>query len=85
MKGVIPANTKSNTQWAVQTFNAWALNCSFVNSTEAVPADLLKSQDPEVICKLFCRFALETRKSDGSPYPPASLRSLVCGLNRVLQ
>ena len=28
---------------------------------------------------------METRKSDGSPCVPSSLRSLVCGLNRVLQ
>ena len=27
----------------------------------------------------------ETRKTDGSLYPPSSLRSLICGLNRVLQ
>ena len=40
---------------------------------------------PELVSKWVCRFLLETRKSDGSPYPPASLRSLVCGLNRVLQ
>lgn len=33
----------------------------------------------------LCRFLLETRKSDGSPYPPTSLRSLLCGLNHVLQ
>ena len=84
-KGVIPANTESSTQWAVRTFNAWALNRSFIHPSEAVPADLLESQDPELICKWLCRFLMETRKSDGSPYPPASLRSLVCGLNRVLQ
>ena len=84
-RGVIPANTESNTQWAVRTFNAWAQNRSFINPTEAVPVDLLESQDPEVICKWFCRFVMETRKNDGSPYPPASLRSLLCGLNRVLQ
>ena len=50
-KGVIPANTKSNTQWAVRTFNAWALNHSFIHPSEAVPADLLESQDSELICK----------------------------------
>ena len=84
-KGVIPAKTESSTQWAVRTFNSWALNRSFVAPTEAVPTDLLESQDPQLICKWLCRFALEARKSIGSPYPPASLRSLVCGLNRVLQ
>ena len=28
---------------------------------------------------------METRKTDGSPYPPSTLRSLISGLNRVLQ
>ena len=83
--GVVPGNTEANTQWAVRNFNAWALNRSFVNPSEAVPTDLLHSHNPQLVCKWLCRFLMETRKSDGSLYPPASLRSLVCGLNRVLQ
>jgi hypothetical protein len=30
----------------VCTFNAWAINRSFVNASEAVPDDLLRSHDP---------------------------------------
>ena len=33
----------------------------------------------------MCCFIMETRKTDGSCYPPATLQSLVCGLNRELQ
>ena len=84
-KGVIPVNTEASTGWAVRTFNAWALNRSFLHASEAVPDDLLESHDPELLSKWLCRFLLEARKSNGSPYPPASLRSLLCGLNRVLQ
>ena len=84
-KGVVPTNTEANTQWALRNFNAWTLNRSFVDSSEAVPTDLLQSHDAELVCKWLCRFLMETRKSDGSPYPPASLRSLICVLNRVLQ
>ena len=83
--GVIPSNTEANTQWAVRTFNAWAINRSFLGASEAVPDDLLASHDPQLVCKWLCRFVMETRKSDGSCYPPSSLRCLVCGLNRVLQ
>ena len=83
--GVVPGNTEANTQWTVCNFNAWALNRSFVNLSEAVLTDLLHSHDPQLVCKWLCRFLMETRKRDGSPYPPASLRSLGCGLNRVLQ
>ena len=84
-QGVIPSNTEASTQWAVRTYNAWAINRSFVNASEAVPDDLLASHDPQLVCQWLCRFVMEARKSDGSCYPPSSLRSLVCGLNRVLQ
>ena len=40
-KGVVPANT----QWAVKNFTDWALNRSFLDSRETVPADLLRSHD----------------------------------------
>ena len=84
-KGVIPTNTEASTGWAVRTFNAWALNRLFLRASDTVPDDILESHDPELVSKWFCRFIMEAGKSDGSPYPPASLRSLLCGLNRVLQ
>ena len=84
-KGVIPAKTAASTQWALKNFNDWAHNRSFVDSAEAVPSNLFSSHDAELVCKWLSSFVLETRKSDGSPYPPATLRSLVSGLNRVLQ
>ena len=84
-KGVLPANTEASTRWALRNFNTWALNCSSMSSSEAVPADLLQSHDASLVCKWLSRFVLETRKTDGSSYPPATLRSLVSGLNRVLQ
>jgi len=84
-KGVVPPNTEASTQWALRNYNAWALNRSFMTANEAVPADLLQSHDANLVCKWLCRFVMETRKTDGSEYPPATLRSLVSGLNRVLQ
>ena len=84
-KGVVPANTESSTQWAVKNFTDWALNRSTLGICEAVPADLLKSHDAELVCKWLCRFIVETRKTNGSVYPPATLKSLVSGVNRVLQ
>ena len=83
-QGVIPSNTE-NTQWAVCTFNVWAVNGSFLDAGEPIPDDLLASHDPQLVCKWLCRFVIKTRKSDGSPYSPSSLRSLVCSLNSVLQ
>ena len=40
------------------------------NSTEAVPINLLQSHDAPLVCKQFCCFILETRKSDGPSYLP---------------
>ena len=84
-KGVIPKNAEISTQWAVRNFNAWATNRSIMEPTDIVPSDFLQSHDADLVCKLLCRFVLETRRVDGTPYPPATLRSLVSGLNRVLQ
>ena len=83
-KGVVPANTAASTQWAVKIFESWARSRPS-SSTDAVPSDLLMSHDADLVSKWLCRFVLETRKTDGTRYPPATLRSLVSGLNRELQ
>ena len=83
-KGVIPVKTEASTQWAIKNFEFWARSRAS-SSTEVVPIDLLRSHDAQLVCKWLCCFVLETRKTDGSAYPPASLRSLVSGLNRELQ
>ena len=56
-----------------------------LNPGDAVPPDLLKSHDKDLVCKWLRRFLMETSKCDGLLYPPSTLRSLVSGLNRVLQ
>jgi len=54
-------------------------------ANKAVPADLLQSHDANCDCKWLCHFMMETRKTDGSKYPLSTQRSLIGGLNRVLQ
>ena len=83
-KGVVPLKTEQSTQWAVKNFGCWARSRSS-SSSEVVPPDLLRSHDGELVCKWLCSFVLETRKTDGSRYPPATVQSLVSGLNRELQ
>ena len=84
-KGVIPTNTAMNTKWAEKNFLAWVEQRATSVPGDPVPADLLKSSNQPEICKYLQCFVLETRKEDGEPYPPASLRSLLSGLNRILQ
>ena len=52
---------------------------------DPVPLDLLRSHDAKLVCKNLCRFMMETRREDGKPYPPTSLRCLLSALNRILQ
>ena len=84
-RGVIPSNTEASTRWAVKNFNLWATNRSAVNPSDPVPADLLGSHDPNLVCRWLCRYVMETRKEDGHPYPPSTLQSLLSGINRVVQ
>ena len=83
-KGVVPENTQTNTRWALRNFNAWALNRTICHPDEAVP-DLLECCDPGILCKWLCRFILETRREDGKPYPPSTLRLLISGINCALK
>ena len=82
-------NTEASTQWALKNFHAWAQNRSAQETAQeteaAVPVDLLRCHDAGLVCKWMCRFVIETRKTDGSAYPPATIRSLVSGLNREIQ
>ena len=85
MKGVIPINTETSTKWAVKNFNDWMNNYNKIHISDPVPTDLLKCHDAERVCKYLCKYVLETRKTDGTKYPPGTIKSLIAGLNRELQ
>lgn len=84
-KGLVPQSTEASTQWALRNFNDWASYHCSLTPDDPMPGNLLASHNANLVCKWLCRFLLETRKTDGSLYPPSSLRSLICGLNRILQ
>ena len=46
---------------------------------------MLQSRDAKLVCKTLCKFVLETRNSSGQHYPPATIRCLLSGLNRILK
>ena len=83
--GLKPRNTEICTQWAVTNFKQWAKQRSEAVPNDPVPDDLLQCHDHERIVKYLCLYVLETRKEDGSRYPPATIRSFLSGINRVLQ
>ena len=84
-KGVVPDNIDASTQWALRNFNEWAGNHYSLAPEYAVPKDLLASHDADLVCKWLCQFLMETRKIDSLLYPLSSLRSLIRGINHILQ
>jgi hypothetical protein len=68
------ANTQAN-------ISSWFVRLSRVD--DPVPEDLLECHDPATVNKWLCRYVLETRQENGSNYPPKSIYSLLCGIQRV--
>ena len=80
-------NTQSNNRWALRTFVRWQkmrIARSPEDSEERPPAGLLKSSDPELLCKWLALFADEVRKKDGSYYPGKTVYMLLAGLHRYM-
>ena len=72
-EGLKPANTEASTRWAVKHFAVWAENRRRLVPDDPVPEGLLQCHDHAKVCKYLCLFV------------PATLRSLLSGLNRMLQ
>ncbi len=51
--------------------------------SDPVPDNLLCSSDAETLCRFLCLYVMETRQEDGSCYPPKTIYSLLCGLDRI--
>ena len=79
-KGMTPANTDKSTKWALSNFDAWRDARNKRYSADKVPDDLLTCNDPAVLSLHLSRYVLETRKCNGEPYPPKTIRQLLCGL-----
>ena len=84
-KGLIPANTSKSTKWAIKTFELWSEARNKSRPQDPVPAHLLTCNDPVLLSKHLSRFAVEIRKANGDPYPPATIHQLLCGLLRHMR
>ena len=72
-------------QWAERNFTAWAMQQNMIVPDDPVPLDLLNSHDPVLVSKHLQHFVMETRNTNGESYTPATLRSLLSGINRILK
>ena len=52
---------------------------------ENPPKDILLTDDKKMLCDWLSTFFLEVRKSDGTPYCPRSLASILSGIHRYIQ
>ena len=84
----VPKNTESSTKWALSNFMQWKMsrNEQFCEEREKqVPDDILETACPEILCKWLGLYVAETRKIDGSCYPPKTLYILLTGLLRHMR
>lgn len=80
-----PVNTDRSTKWALKVFKLWCKERNQRFPEDAVPGDFFATTDPSVINKHLSRFAVETRKTDGSKYRPATIHQLLCGVLRHMR
>ena len=81
-KGFVPDNTEKNTRWALKNFDLWRKARNTCRPEDSVPVHFFQCTDPKLLNRHLSRFVLETRKSNGERYPPATLHHLLCGLLR---
>ena len=84
-KGLIPVNTDRSTKWALKVFELWSEQRNQRFPEDPVPGDFFSSADPNLLNTHLSRFAVETRKTDGIKYPPATIHQLLCGLLRHMK
>ena len=58
-KGVIPANTKKCTYWAVRVFESWINERSVRKTEDPIPENILQCHDKAIVCKYMRYFVLK--------------------------
>ncbi len=66
-------------------FEAWKSSRNAIHPEDQVPEDFLQCTDPDTINNQLSKFIVETRKTNGAQYPPATLHSLLCGVLRCMR
>ncbi|CAG2247963.1 unnamed protein product [Mytilus edulis] len=85
----IPTRTKQSTSWSMNVWRGWAenRNCNPMTGFEeftCVPVDPETATVKELDFWLS-RFIMETRRKDGTPYPPNTLMNISAGIQRHLR
>ena len=75
-KGLAPYNTDECTKWELKNFGVWVTARNTAHPDDLIPEDILMSSDPDVLNRRLSQFVVETHKSNGQSYPPATLHQL---------
>ena len=70
-KVLYPRTPQKNNQWALNNFQSWLQQYNKQQPEDPCPADVLLTKEPDLLSKWLSLFVLETRKLDGSEYPPS--------------
>ncbi len=66
-------------------FEAWKSTRNAIHPEDQVPEYFLQCTDPDTINNQLSKFIVETRKTNGAQYLPATLHSLLCGILRCMR
>ena len=80
--GFTPKNTTKINKWAVDNYQQWQEWRNTQHPQDSIPScsELLTSGDIEMLNKWLARYSVETCGETGRQYPPATIHSLLCGL-----
>ena len=83
-KDSVPRKTQLDTKYCIKVWHDWRKYRNSVDTTSQVHEDFKRLDKKKLSFWLSC-FILETRKQDGSEYPPNSLHHIVCGIMGYLR
>jgi len=73
-------NTDKAQQWALSVFQAWIAKTSCEGDEVKYAESDLYDENPEKVCSLLCKFIVEARQRNGTPYCPKTLLQLATNL-----
>ena len=81
----IPKNTDRANKWAENAFRAWIAERNKRCTHDRGREDVLVTGTDEELCQWVSKFLVEARATKGHDYPPSTLHSLLCGLQRIVR
>ena len=86
-RSAIPMKTRQSTLWAVNVWKAWAKQRKCIEDDEKkyLLYDNILDMSVESLSFWLSKFVIEVRKENGEEYPPDSIYSICCGLQRHLR